>query len=213
MSLFILVRNQNMENISNNLNSTIRKEKIALILSKVDKVISFNSAGDNLGELNGKYMVFGYDCEIIILMNLSQLKPEIALGSFDCEFNFLKTVPEFNPSQYFNGEFNLDPVYCLKTDLDNYSIFLKRMTIEPLENQCLEIWKYVFSLNEHILSIAKVHQMPFDRFQKFGFGTFLHSIHEKLTNVIQIDLKNNTMEFPKKKINIITQAIKQQINA
>jgi hypothetical protein len=190
-----------------------RNEKIALILSKEDKVISFNSEGEKLGELKGKCVVFGYDCEKIILMNLSRSKPKITLGSFDCEFNFLKTVPDFNPSQYFYGEFNLDPLYCLKTDLDNYSIFLKRMIIEPLENQCLEIWKYVFSLNEHILSIAKVHQMPFERFQKFGFGTFLHSIHEKLTYVIQIDLKNNTMEFPKKKINIITQAIKQQISA
>ncbi len=190
-----------------------KNEKIALILSKEDKVISFNSAGEKLGELNGKYMVFGYDCEKIILMNLSRAKTEITLGSFDCEFNFLQTVPEFNPSQYFNGEFNLDPLYCLKTDLDNYSFFLKRMIIEPIENQCLEIWKYVFSINELILSIAKVHEIPFECFQHFGYGSLLHTIHEKLIIEIENELKSNTMEFQKKKTNLITQAIKQHINA
>jgi hypothetical protein len=184
-----------------------KNEKIALILSKEDKVISFNSAGKKLGELNGKYMVFGYDCVKIILMNLDRVKPEITLGSFDCEFNFLETVPEFNPSQYFNGEFNLDPLYCLKTDLDNYSIFLNRMKFEPIENQFSQIWKSVFSLNELILSVAKACQIPFECFQHFGYGTFLHSIHEKLIVEIQNDLKRNTMEFPKKKINLIKKNI------
>ena len=42
-------------------------------------------------------------------MNLCRSKPKITLGSFDCEFNLLETVPEFNPSLYFNGKFNLDP--------------------------------------------------------------------------------------------------------
>jgi hypothetical protein len=188
-----------------------KNEKIALILSKEDKVISFNSEGEKLGELKGKYLVFGYDCERIILMNLSRAKPEITLGSFDCEFNFLETVPEFNPSQYFNGEFNLDPLYCLKTDLNNYSIFLNKMKLEAFEEQCLQIWKYVFSLNELILSIAKACQIPFECFQHFGYGTFLHSIHEKLIVEIQKDLKRNTMGFPKKKINLIKKTFNQTI--
>ena len=190
-----------------------KNEKIALILSKEDKVISFNSAGEKLGELNGKYMVFGYDCEKIIIMNLSRAKPEITLGRFDCKFTFLETVPEFNPSQYFNGEFNLDPLYCLKMDLEYYSIFLNRMKLEAQEEQCLQIWKYVFSLNELILSIAKACQIPFECFQHFGYGTFLHSIHEKLIFEIQNDLKSNSMEFQKNKTNLITQAIKQHINS
>lgn len=191
----------------------LKNEKIALILSKEDKVISFNSTGEKLGELNGKYMVFGYNCEKIILMNLSRAKTEITLGSFDFEFNFLNTLPEFNPSQYFNGEFNLDPLYCLKTDLDNYSIFLNRMKFEPIENQFSQIWKSVFSLNELILSVAKARQIPFECFQHFGYGTFLHSIHQKLIFEIQNDLKSNTMEFPKKKINLINQTINQTIKS